>query len=51
MDDARPGRHGAEVLEGGLRPAQQRVALGVALVFEQHVLVESLGSAELVHLH
>jgi hypothetical protein len=51
VDDAGAGRDGAKVMEGVLGPAQQGVALAVAVVFEQHILFEGLGGAELVDLH
>ena len=35
MHDAGIGRHDAEVVEGSLRPAEQRIALLVALKFEK----------------
>lgn len=50
VDDAGIGRHGAEVTEGGLAPAEQHVALAIALEFEQRVDVESLVGAVFVDL-
>ncbi len=46
--DAGAGRHHAEVRERVLAPAQEPVALAVALVFELDVVAEGLGGAELV---
>ncbi len=43
-------RHDAEVLKRGLPPAQQDVALAIALEFEQGIQVERIGGAEVVHL-
>ena len=51
VDDAGAGRDDAEVLEGLLRPAQQRVALAVALVLALDVEGEGARVAEGVHLH
>ena len=50
VHDAGPGRHDAEVAERLLRPAEHRVALGVALVLQLDVLAEGLGGAEAIHL-
>ena len=50
MDDPGPGRHHAQVAEGGLRPAQELVALAVALVFAADVEGERGGRPELVDL-
>ena len=46
-----PGGHRAEVVEGRLAPAQELVALAVALVFALHVLGEGGGGAEIVDHH
>jgi hypothetical protein len=46
--DAGAGGHHAEIVEGGRAPAQELVALHIALVFAVHVLVERLGGAEVV---
>ena len=50
VDDAGAGRHDAEAAERGLGPAQQLVALAVALVLALHVEGEGLGCAEAVDL-
>ena len=50
VHNARPRRHGPEVTERVLRPAQQRVALEIAVVFQQDVLLECPGRTEFVHL-
>ncbi len=51
MDDAGVRRHDAEVAERGLPPAQEGVALAVALEFLLGVDQEGGGGAVLVHLH
>src|SRR5699024_1384670 len=51
VDDAHARGHDLEVLEGGLAPAQELVALTVALVFDVHVQFDGVGSAEAVDLH
>ena len=51
VDDAGPRRHDAEVGERLLRPAQERVALAVALVLALDVDEERRVRAELVDLH
>ena len=51
VHDAGIGRDHAEVVEGRLAPAQQRVAFLVALELEQRVGGEGSGCAELVHLY
>ena len=51
VDDTRARRHDAQVLEGGLRPAQELVALDVALVLALHVERERPAVAEPVDLH
>ncbi len=51
MADAGAGRHDAEIVEGGLAPAQEGVALAVALVFELDVLLEGAGTGEEIHHH
>ncbi len=50
MDDARAGRNDAQVVEGGLGPAQQLVALAVALVLALDVEGESIGGAVAIDL-
>ena len=50
VDDAGIGRHHAEVPECRLAPAQQHVALAIALEFERGVEIESPGGSEVVHL-
>ena len=49
--DPRPRRHHAEIVEGHLAPAQELIALAVALELLGHVLAEGIGAAEGVHLH
>ena len=44
--DAGAGRHDAEIVERGLAPAQECVALAVALVFQLDVLLEGAGPAK-----
>ena len=51
MDDAGVGRHHLEVGEGLLAPAQERVALAVALELDPAIDVQRVGAAEHVHLH
>ena len=51
MDDARVRRNHAEVVEGLLPPAQERVPFAVALVLKLRVGGERLNGAEVVHLH
>src|SRR5215471_20151037 len=51
VDNAAAGRHDPEVLEGSLRPAQQGVALHVALVLAIDVQCEGVGAAEVVDLY
>ncbi len=51
MDDARVRRHDFEILERLLAPAQEGVALAVALELEVGVGLEGAGSAEFIHLH
>ena len=46
VDDAGAGRDDLEVVEGTLAPAQELVALAVALVLDLDVALEGLGSAE-----
>ena len=50
VDDPGPGRHHAQVAERGLGPAQQLVALAVAVVLALHVEGERAGRPELVDL-
>ena len=50
VDDAHPRRDDAEVLEGALRPAEQRVALGVALELAVDVALVGAVGAERVDL-
>ena len=49
--DAGAGRHHAEVVEGACAPAQELVALLVALVLDLDVLLEGVGRAEEIDLH
>ncbi len=51
VDDAGIGRNHAEVLKGGLRPAQEAVALAVARIFQQRIGAERVRRAKLVHLY
>src|SRR5699024_10924382 len=51
VDDAHARGHDLEGLEGGLAPAQELVALTVALVFDVHVQFDGVGGAEAVDLH
>ena len=46
VDDAGAGRDDLEVVEGALAPAQELVALAVALVLDLDVALERLGRAE-----
>ena len=50
MDDAGPGRHDAQVAERGLGPAQELVALAVAVVLALDVEGERAGRPEPVDL-
>ena len=50
MDDPGPGRHDPQVAERGLRPAQELVALAVALVLALDVEGERAARPELVDL-
>ena len=49
--DAGAGWHHAEIVESALPPAQEPIALAVALHFDGDVVVERLGVAETVHHH
>ena len=51
VDDAGVGGDDGEVAEAGLSPAEEGVALFVALEFEQGVYVEGGGGAEFVDLN
>ncbi len=51
VDDAGIRRHDGEVAEGALPPAQEGIALLVALELKSGVQVEGLRRAELIHLH
>ena len=51
MDDAGIGRDDAKILERGLAPTQESVALLVALKFEEGIEIEGARSAELVDLN
>ena len=50
MNNARAGRHDAQVVEGGLGPAQQLIALAVSLVLAFHVEGKRIGSAVSIDL-
>jgi hypothetical protein len=49
--DTRARRHDAEIVEGALAPAQEGVALAVALVLHGHVLGEGALAAEIIDHH
>ncbi len=51
MDDAGSRRHHAEVLKGLLPPAQELVALAIALVFDVHVDLHGVVHTVGVNLH
>ena len=51
MNDPHAGRHHPEALERLLRPAEQRVALAVALVLAGDIAFVGLAVAEGIHLH
>ncbi len=51
VDDARARRHDAEVVERGLGPPQQLVALAVSLVFAPDVELERIRQPVAIHLH
>ena len=51
VHDAGFRRHDAEVVERGLAPAEERVALAVAVVLELGVQLQRVGRAEVIHLH
>ena len=51
MHDAGVRRHDAEIPEGVLPPAQERVALAVARELELGVQLKGVGAAEVVDLH
>ena len=51
MNDAGVGRHYGEVLERGLAPAQEGVALLVALEFQFGIELKRLRGTVLIHLH
>ena len=50
VHDAGTGRHQREVVEGALRPAQERVSLLVALELTRHVHLEGSGNAVVIDL-
>ena len=50
VDDSGIWRHHAEIAERGLAPAEQDVALAIALEFEERIEVERIRSAEVIHL-
>jgi len=50
VDDARSGRHDAQVAEGGLSPAEQPISLAVALVLARDVEGEGVGCAVAIDL-
>ena len=51
MADAGAGRHHAEIIERLLAPAQEGVALAVAVELDIHVLRQAVGGAEIIHHH
>ena len=51
MHDAGVGRHHLEIAERGLSPAQERIALAVALELDAVVVGQRARGAVLVHLH
>ena len=51
MADAGARRHDAEIVERGLAPAQERVALAVALELDVDVLLQRVGGGGDVHHH
>ena len=51
VDDAGPGRHHLEVVERSLAPAQELVALAIALIFEFDIALEGAGVAEEIEDH
>ena len=51
VHDAGLGRHHAEVAERGLAPAQEHVALAIAVVLEIGVQLQRVGGAEVIDLH
>ena len=51
MADAGSRRHHAEIGEGLLAPAQERIALHIAFIFDGDVLLERISAAEIVHHH
>ena len=48
MANARARRHDAEIVEGGLAPFQEAIALAIALIFELDIGLERFLGAELV---
>ncbi len=51
MHDAGIGRHGAEILKRRLAPAQERIALLIALKFQQSVQLKRVVGAVVIDLH
>ena len=51
VHDARSGRYHREIVKGGLPPAQELVALPIALIFQFHIALESVVAAEDVGDH
>ena len=51
MADAGAGRHDAEIVECVLAPAQELVALAVALELDVDVLLQRVGAAGDIHHH
>ncbi|MNL85399.1 hypothetical protein D3C87_2136880 [compost metagenome] len=51
MADPGARRHYAEVMEGALAPAQERVTLTVALHFDVDVLLKRLAAGEFIDHH
>src|SRR5579863_8465818 len=51
VNNAGVGRDDREIAESGLSPAEERVALLVALELEEGIHVERTGGAEFIDLH
>ena len=51
MNNARSGRHHAEIIEGFLAPAQKFIALAVTLEFQFSVAIKRIRAGEKIHLH
>ena len=51
VTDTRTGRHNAEIIKGGLAPAQESVAFAIALHFDFYVIVKRLIIGKAIHHH